>query len=123
MTRSVTLLRPYLEQTGFFAGPARELELRVQLNDILITAELVKRSYREPNWKAQSIAFSTLARIMANNPERLVDALLKMALQLCGAETSGLSAGDDAKTAATLPVDERSGHFKVPRWRHDSKKL
>lgn len=63
----------------------------VQLNDILITAELAKRAYREPNWKAQSIAFSTLARIMANNPERLVDALLKMALQLCRAETSGLS--------------------------------
>jgi signal transduction histidine kinase len=63
----------------------------VQLNDILITAELAKRAYREPNWKAESIAFSTLARIMANRPERLVGALLKMALQLCGAETSGLS--------------------------------
>ncbi|MCU1342720.1 MAG: hypothetical protein JWN92_2143, partial [Candidatus Acidoferrum typicum] len=29
----------------------------VQLNDILITAELAKRAYREPNWRAQSVAF------------------------------------------------------------------
>ena len=27
----------------------------VQLNDILITAELAKRAYREPNWNAESI--------------------------------------------------------------------
>jgi signal transduction histidine kinase len=74
----------------------RNLELTpprvgVQLKDILITTELANRANREPNWKAQSIAFSMLARIMANNPERLVDTLLKMALELCGADTSGLS--------------------------------
>lgn len=77
----------------------------VQLNDILITAELAKRAYREPNWKAQSIAFSTLAQIMANNPERLVDALLKTALQLCGAETSGLSM-----------LETMSGNQQLFRW-------
>jgi signal transduction histidine kinase len=77
-------------------GTERMLEVQrprvgVQLKDVLITAELAKRPYREPNWKAQCTELNKLARVMANNPEQLVDALLKMALQLCGAETSGLS--------------------------------
>ena len=76
-----------------------------QLKDILITADLAKRAYREPNWKAQSIGFSTLARILADNPEQLVGALLKMALQLCGAETSGVSM-----------LETISGHDQFFRW-------
>jgi signal transduction histidine kinase len=76
-----------------------------QLKDILITSELAKRAYREPNWQAQSIALSRLARIMGDNPEQLVSTLLNIALQLCGAETSGVSM-----------LETISGHEQFFRW-------
>ncbi len=63
----------------------------VRLEDILITDELSKRGGREPKWKEESIALSMLAGVVATAPERLVDTLLGMALELCGAETAGLS--------------------------------
>jgi signal transduction histidine kinase len=72
----------------------RESRLRtrdVRLEDILITDELRKRGGREPKWKEESIALSMLAGVVATAPERLVDTLLGMALELCGAETAGLS--------------------------------
>lgn len=62
-----------------------------RLEDVLITHELQNRDGREPKWKEESIALSMLASVVATDPERLVDALLGMALELCGAETAGLS--------------------------------
>lgn len=63
----------------------------VLLEDILITEEIGTRAGRAPDWEQESIAFSTLARVMATNPERLIDTLLEVALHLCRAETAGLS--------------------------------
>ena len=62
-----------------------------RLEDILITGQLRNRSSREPNWKEQGVALSKLAQVAATAPEKLVDTLLEMTLQLTGAETSGLS--------------------------------
>jgi signal transduction histidine kinase len=79
----------FLELEKTMSSTRRELAL--QLKDILITDELPLRGYREPNWKQQSIGLGMLARVVATTPERLVDTLLGLALELCGAETSGLS--------------------------------
>src|SRR5713101_9388119 len=85
----------------------------VRLEDILITDELSKRGGREPKWKEESIALSMLAGVVATTPERLVDTLLGMALELCGAETSGLSMLETTSSNGGTPSN---GGEQLFRW-------
>jgi signal transduction histidine kinase len=61
------------------------------LEDVLITGELRSRPTRMPNLDTESEALRILARVMANSPRRLPGALLRFALELCGAGTAGIS--------------------------------
>jgi signal transduction histidine kinase len=56
---------------------AQRPRIGFQLKDILITADLAKRAYREPNWKAQSIGFfGGSLRIESNETGTSVRAVL-----------------------------------------------
>jgi signal transduction histidine kinase len=70
--------------TAALAEPAR-------LEDILMTRKLTSRRRRRPNSYAENAALHTLARVMANAPNELIDTLLRLAIELCGAGTAGLS--------------------------------
>jgi signal transduction histidine kinase len=61
------------------------------LEDILITPKLKSRRSRKPNEHAENTAMRRLARVMATAPEKLIDTLLRAALELCSAGTAGLS--------------------------------
>ena len=63
----------------------------VTLDDVLITEELSQRSPRSPNWQAENQALHTLARQLVNQPETMLQSLVDMALDLCGAGTAGVS--------------------------------
>jgi signal transduction histidine kinase len=60
------------------------------LEEILITYKLLSRRRRKPNSRDENIALRELAQVMATSPEKLVDAVLLMALELCTAGSSGL---------------------------------
>lgn len=62
-----------------------------ELEDILITGKLRSRRRRKPNSHFENIALLSLARVMASQPEKLIDTLLRMALELCNAGSAGLS--------------------------------
>src|SRR5947209_559789 len=61
------------------------------LADVLITEELFTRSQRHPRFEAESKALRTLARVAANSPDKLLDTLLQLAVELCQADSAGLS--------------------------------
>ena len=62
-----------------------------ELEEVLVTYKLRSRRRRKPNFYQENVALHTLARAMANSPEKLIDTLLQMALDLCCAGTAGLS--------------------------------
>jgi signal transduction histidine kinase len=70
------------------AAAARE---PVELEDILITGKLRSRRRRKPNTYCENVALQALASIMASEPGKLIDTLLRMALELCDAGSAGLS--------------------------------
>jgi hypothetical protein len=61
------------------------------LEDVLITPEFARRRPRAPDYAAENRALVALAREMAANPQRLPQTLVDMALELCQAETAGIS--------------------------------
>jgi PAS domain S-box-containing protein len=63
----------------------------VTLNDILITEELSQRAPRPPNLLSENQALHTLARQLVNQPETMLQSLIDIALDLCCAETAGVS--------------------------------
>lgn len=72
--------------------PPMKLEPRGgRVTDVLITEELFLRSQRQPRFEAESKALRTLARVAANSPEKLLDTLLQLAVELCHADSAGLS--------------------------------
>lgn len=79
----------------------------VELEDILVTGKLRARRRRKPNSHFENIALHALARVMSNEPDKLIDALLRMALELCNAGSAGLS------LLETLPNGEQ-----IFRWTH-----
>lgn len=62
-----------------------------ELKDILITAKLSSRRRRKPNTYSENRAIRSLASVMATEPDKLIDTLLRMALELCDAGSAGLS--------------------------------
>jgi signal transduction histidine kinase len=66
----------------------------VRLEDILITNRLRVR-HRAPNLRDEARALRILAREMATAPDRLIDTLLNLAIELCHADTAGLRIFDE----------------------------
>jgi RNA polymerase sigma factor (sigma-70 family) len=69
-------------------GPA---SVAATLESILITEQLHSRSCRERRAEQEAESLRTLARVIAASPQDLVDAFLKIPLDLCRAGTAGLS--------------------------------
>jgi GAF domain len=61
------------------------------LEDILITGKLRSRRYKRLSSRDGTLTLHTIARTMATSPNELLDRLLQLALELCGAGTAGLS--------------------------------
>ena len=82
-----------------------------ELSDVLATPKLLSRR-RRPIVENENAALRTLVRVMAEDPDALVDALLNAAMELCDAGTAGLSI-----------VETTSSGDKAFRWTHVAGKL
>ncbi|AWM40217.1 Blue-light-activated protein [Gemmata obscuriglobus] len=61
------------------------------LDAVLTTDELARRSPRPPDHAAEARALVDLARTMAETPRRLLQRLSELAMELCGADSAGIS--------------------------------
>ncbi|EAZ92590.1 ATP-binding protein [Crocosphaera chwakensis] len=65
--------------------------MSIQLDDILMTEELSLRSPRQPNLQAENEALRSLARQLVHKPEKMLQSLVEMSVELCDAGTAGVS--------------------------------
>lgn len=82
------------------------------LQDILISDRLLSRPLRPRDPKQEGEALQTLGTAVATFPQRLIDSLLQLALDLCRAGTAGLSF-----------LETGSRGERVFRWTHLAGKL
>lgn len=61
------------------------------LEDIIINSELLNRPSRAPNYEAENQALIALAQTLADAPDKILQSLAETALQLCRADTAGIS--------------------------------
>ncbi len=61
------------------------------LQEVDIGAELRARPRRAPDNKAADLAMTMLAREMAENPRNMLQKLVEVAVDLCRADTAGIS--------------------------------
>ncbi len=59
--------------------------------DVLITDALTSRPARQPDLAAENQAFRTLAQQLMGEPQSMLKSLVRMALDLCQADTAGVS--------------------------------
>lgn len=88
-------------------------QLHGSLDDVLITAELARRPQREPDYKAESRALTALAQALASRPEQVLQKLAELAMELCRADSAGISVLEPDGEDGTLWVihHDREGHF------------
>src|SRR4051812_40004676 len=77
---------------GFFVlSSDSENQATVNLESIISTAELSERPTRAPNHVAENHALIALAEKMATSPHDILQKLAETALNLCHAQTCGIS--------------------------------
>ncbi|HEY0008930.1 MAG TPA: GAF domain-containing protein, partial [Tepidisphaeraceae bacterium] len=76
-----------------------------QLKDVLITEQLSRRPARPTDYEALCEALLTLSRVMADAPEKVLQRVAETAMELCRAETAGISL-----------LEEQPGGEFVFRW-------
>lgn len=77
------------EITMTSTGPSYHLVRGV--DDVLITAELSTRPSPNPDYQAESRALGLLAQEMATNPRGVLQKCAEMVMELCHAESAGIS--------------------------------
>src|SRR5688572_16888830 len=70
---------------------ARTSEAETRLTDLLATDVLSRRSARLPDLDAETAAFCTLSKVLADDPRLALRQVLVTALRLCNAGSAGLS--------------------------------
>ena len=84
--------------------PEAQSRLRAPLASVLCTQELNRRPARPPNFEALTGALVRLAQTLANSPEHLLQQLVETQLELCRAQSAGISL-----------LEEENGR-KIFRW-------
>lgn len=63
----------------------------IQLDDVLITEKLSRRSPRQPDLSAENQAMRSLIWQLAHAPDQMLQRLVELARELCAADTAGVS--------------------------------
>ncbi len=66
-------------------------QLPFSLDEVVINSELLRRPSRRPDHEAENEAFIVLAHTVADSPGMILQKLAETALQLCRADTAGIS--------------------------------
>jgi PAS domain S-box-containing protein len=64
---------------------------RISEADVLITQVLASRPARQPDFAAENQALRTLAQHLMDDPQSMLKTLVRLALDLCGCDTVGVS--------------------------------
>ena len=80
-----------------------------------IRAELQSRPYRAANYEAEDRALAVLAAEMAENPQKMLQKLVEIALGLCRADTTGISLLETHAGAQLFRWEALAGVFASQR--------
>lgn len=84
---------------------ASQQEACASLEDVLITRQLQERSSRPPDYRAENSGLSALAQELASHPTNVLQRLCEIAVELCQANSAGVSIAEEIEGA------------KIFRWR------
>jgi two-component sensor histidine kinase len=70
-------------------GP--RIELPKAVAEVFITDELERRVSRDPDYLREKLALQDLASQMSDHPKQVLPRLVKLAMDICGAESAGVS--------------------------------
>lgn len=84
----------------------------MELNDIIITKELVTRKNRPPNVFAGRRALNLIARRMDYGREAVLQALCEQAMELCAADSAGISVLHGANRDFNFTWDAVTGQLQ-----------
>src|SRR5687767_8329267 len=86
-------------------------QLPLGLDDVVINSQLLNRPSRAPNYEAENQALMALARTLADAPDKILQRLAETALQLCRADTAGISLLDEKDGAEVFRWEALAGVF------------
>ena len=81
------------------------------LEDVVINYELLNRQSRAPDYEAENHALVTLAQTLADAPDKILQKLAETALQLCRADTAGISLLEQQAGAEVFRWEALAGVF------------
>ena len=79
------------------------------LEDVVINFELPNRPSKAPNYEAENQALIALAQTLADAPDKILQRLAETALQLCRADTAGISLLDETGWRGSVPLGGAGG--------------
>ncbi|NWJ27598.1 PAS domain S-box protein [Rhizobium sp. Td3] len=82
-----------------------------RVDDVLITAELANRPCRTPDYETESQVLGLLAQEMAINPRGVLQKCAELVLELCHADSAGISILDPGETTDMLRWHAAAGAF------------
>jgi signal transduction histidine kinase len=88
----------------------------VPLESVISTDELTRRPARQPDHAAEVAALVTLAQTMANVPDRILQQLVDTALELCHAQSAGISLLEEEKGQKIFRWHGVAGQFSPHLW-------
>jgi PAS domain S-box-containing protein len=82
------------------------------LDAVLATSELIRRPFREPNYRAETEALHELMEGFAQDPSKVLQRLVEVAMRCCGATSAGLSVDEtDADGRRAFRWHATAGRF------------
>ena len=90
-------------------------QLPVGLEEVVINSELLNRPSKAPNYEAENQALMVLAQTLANAPDMILQRLAETALELCRADTAGISLLDEKDGAEVFRWEALAGVFSDRR--------
>jgi PAS domain S-box-containing protein len=88
------------------------------LDDVLITAELARRPKPLPDYEAEARAITALAEAMADSPQTILQKLVETALDLCRADSAGISILESGGTTGVFRWHAVAGRFASKAGNH-----
>ena len=90
--------------------------LQVPLESVLCTEELARRPMRPPNSEALASALVALAQTLAGSPEQVLQELVKRALDLCAAQSAGISLLEEEEGRKIFRWHGLAGQYAAHLW-------
>lgn len=83
----------------------------IGVDNVLITAELASRPSPRPKYEAESRALGMLAEEMATNPRGVIQKCAELVMELCHADSAGISILESGGTSGMLRWHAAAGAF------------